>query len=119
MVAFKAWTIQPPDLPQEDIDKYNSLLDDPERGKDQSAESLKIQIFRQLLNSLDINVLDHGFSLSIQLMQQQPAMYNIHDVFNATEASFYQLYQSNLSSTYLTLQNCTLDAVKVDVENHY
>ncbi|KAH9102403.1 hypothetical protein AeMF1_021011 [Aphanomyces euteiches] len=70
-------------------------------------------------NSPDLNILDLGFFASIQSLQHRKSAKTIDDLVANVKLAFDELSYEKLDHTFLTLQTCMIETMKLFGDNTY
>ncbi|GMI77351.1 hypothetical protein HRI_001404400 [Hibiscus trionum] len=104
---------------QQDNAKPHIDIDDEQFLQAASLGDFNFQLFFQLSNSPDLNVLDLGYFRAIQSLQHQESPSTIDELVMAVEKSFDELPVESLNNVFLTLQSCMIEIMKVKGGNNY
>jgi hypothetical protein len=103
---------------QQDNARPHLSLVDPEFVEESREGSLDIKLVNQPPNSLDLNLLDLGFSTVIQALQQQRMCTSVDDLVCAVQMSFGE-YPPEKINKDLSLQSCMLEIIHAKGANGY
>lgn len=89
---------------QQDNARPHIAANDPAFLADVARSGLNVRLRNQPPNSPDLNALDLGIFVSIQVLQQRTQQRNIDELVAAVESAFHNTTRRALNSVFLTLQ---------------
>ncbi|XP_074266633.1 uncharacterized protein LOC141589912 [Silene latifolia] len=84
-----------------------------------SQDGFDIRLMCQPANSPDLNILDLGFFNAIQSLQQKKRSKTVDELIDAVEKSFMEYPTIKIERTWITLQLCMIEIMKIEGSNRY
>ncbi|XP_042029894.1 uncharacterized protein LOC121776796 [Salvia splendens] len=104
---------------QQDNTRPHIMHNDAEFQSVANTDGFKFHIICQPANSPDCNVLDLGFFIAIQSIQDGKLARGVDDLLGNVQSSFEELSAQTLNKVFLTLQACLTEILKVEGGNGY
>jgi hypothetical protein len=104
---------------QQDNAKPHRIHNDPELLQHMSTMAVKVELFDQPPNSLDLNVLDLGYFSAIQALQQRLQQRTVDDLIAVVDKSYQDLPSVTIGKIFVTLQKVMELVILIDDSNNF